>query len=725
MSLQEYLTALGLSDKEIRTISNAVEHSRMERPFQGGKTYAAVADGIRDPLVLLSQERNLNISKGANKARPIGEHIVLQAIQAAIPKFKFGRLGEAFTPGPWMIKKFKDAPFIGDLWHKSHEMQRAMTADNKLLEGKVKELAKVYPKRKLREEAFIKMMSQDKRGRMALEQQGIRPIDGPVQYEGLVRELNTHFRDLGEAVNKARSAIGLKPINLMENYLPMMLAHENFLTKVRKTLDGDTLKSGTPNLVLDSPEMVTHRHGANAMLASRFAHTKRGILRKGAQLEPDPLRLLAQYGMTANKHIHFSPLNSWIKELAHNKFVDPTSGKMFQMKHHNKPMYDYLVRWSNRLAGRPNVVLPENMRFIETAAQTLNNNLTLATLGYSFRTILIQPTALLYTMTEHGVGRTLSAAKDTMLRRKNVPIDKSDFIANRVAEAGLEDFTNYYLKSPAERVLLIPKKYALEGLKFADAVSAKIAWRAAFSEYKHLGEAQAIRMADQAVARTHGSGFVGDLSAVQMNAVGKSLTLWQTFTINQLNFLAKDVLNIRHPERNPAETVRRVMTYVVGSAIISQLFEEGLGIESPLPAPEHALMKGLQNGDPAALVMFDTLMELGEFVPMLSSGKFGSHWLGAPVDYLGDVATAVKNEIPAALDGSPTQKKRAQQKIIELVGKGVGIPGTGQIMKYQRARDRGEDVFGSVLGRYDEEKMNRSRGSGGGSLSGVGGLPGL
>jgi hypothetical protein len=265
------------------------------------------------------------------------------------------------------------------------------------------------------------------------------------------------------------------------------------------------------------------------------------------------------------------------------------------------------------------------------------------------------------------------------------------------------------LKNPAMRVLSLPAEKALSGMKFVDYVVAEATWRTAFDASKHLGESTAIRLADEAVVRTQGSGFVGDLSPIQMNALGKAVTLWQTFTINNMNWVGREVLNIKNPERNPAETARRVATYVIGTALINILFEDQLGIQSPQPAPIKEMIRAAQNGDSNFSIAYQGLKEMTELAPFLSSLKFGSSPAGAVAEFLKELSEAASDDLPKALNGD----KEAMKRVGFVAAKLTGVPGTQQVKRFTQGNPLGfpvEKIESSLEGRTrtPSERVQRS-----------------
>lgn len=705
-SMVDFLKDNDFSKKEIDKMVKVAEAVKLESPFKAPKSDVVIPEG-KDPLRIQQNEVNINTGPKANPKMPIGDKF-FEGIRK-IKEINLPPILQAITPTIHFIKDTK-SPELLDLWHKTKAIEGNRLKDVKILKDTTGALREQYPKRKLREEAFIKIMSQDKLGREALTMLDIKPIDGPIKYEGLVSELNVQFKDLFNQLNTMRESIGKAKIAERQSYLPM-IAQENFYSQIKQLFKGQEGEFNHPNMVLDSVQAINARHAPQAVEATALRHLKRRGLRKGVKLETDPLKLLAQYGSTAYKHIHYSPFNMFINQLTTGKFkVKNSKGIEYDwtMANQKPELHEFLSRWSNALAGKPNVMHGPALRFLEQGAQKLSSNLTAAVLGWSARTVLVQPTALLPTATEFGITPTVKGLMRTALRSKKDPINRSQELSNRLADASMvRDITNQ-LQNPLMRAVSLPGEKALSAMKFVDGVVAEATWRTAFNANKHLGENTAIRLADEAVVRSQGSGFVGDLSPIQMNALGKAVTLWQTFTINNMNWLGREVLNIKNPERNPAETARRVMTYVIGTALINTLFEDELGIQSPQPAPIKEMIRAAQREDSNFSVAYQGLKEMTELAPFLSSLKFGSSPAGAVAEFLKDLSEAAADDLPRALNGD----KEAMKRVGFVAAKLTGVPGTQQIKRISQGTPLGfpvEKLGGSaVQGKTTRVKTPRT-----------------
>lgn len=700
-SFETFLKEAGFERKEIKRLKQLEEATRKERPFSNQTMRDQ--DSGKDPMRLYEDEVNVNVERGANGKTVISDRVVKEAQEAQ--RTVTPGIVQNLQPTLFGLEKFK-APFIKDLYHKVNAIERARIDDLGTLKDTIVDLRNKYPNKKYREEAFVKIMSQDQKGREALVQLGVEPIDGAIRYEGLVQDLKTQFDDLFQRINQTRVDIGKRPLQQRANYLPM-IAQESIYSKLRKIAKGEKGEINNPNLVLDSVDAIDYRHSPQAMDATNFRHLRRRGLRDGVKLEQDPLKLLSQYGSTALRHIHYSPFNMFINQLTGNVFKDIKTGKpTWSMSKVNPEMHEFLSRWSNKLAGKPNVVHGPSMRLLESGMQKLSNNLTAAVLGWSIRTMLVQPTALIPTMTEFGFTPTVKGLMRTAMNSGKDPIKRSNVLATRKADAFINEIVDHKLSNKFLQALYLPKDKALTAMQFLDQVTATATWRTAYeAARKSFSEAQAIRMADEAVVRTQGSGFVGDLSPVQMNAVGKAVTLWQTFTINHMNWIGREILNIKHPERHPKETARRVFTYLTATALANSLFEDIMGIQSPQPAPIKEMIRAMDEGHSDVGVAYRGLLELTELMPVMSSLKFGASPAGAVAEFMNQLSDTASGDLPKALDGD----KKAAKRVAYVGAKLLGFPGTQQIKRLDQGTPLGFPINKKSTGSRVSAKRRKRR----------------
>lgn len=710
LPFDDFLKTLKMTPKEVEQMKSLHDQMRVERPHRSAMPMEKLEFGIEKPeelYTLREGEIGTNPSRVKKGKVAVGERWLSAAKEATRSRT------------PWLLKTFKTpltkftelgGPFK-EIWHRSRDARRFEFEERKIVEKHVEDLHGDFSNKKLREEAGAVALSQTKNGTEAMKTMGVEVKKGPIEYQRLLDTLEPLYEDLHTRLNETRAAIGRKPIPKMEKYAPFF-AQENFYDSIGQIFKGEKLTRSPVNLVTDGLDAIAHRHKPSTVDATHFAHLKRGKLRRGTKLELDPLKQYARYSNNAIRHIHTSPINAFIKEFTTKNMIDPKTGKSYNMSMHNPELAEFLGAWSNHIAGVPNVLLPKKL---SKGIRKMSSNFTAAVLGWSARTVLVQPSSLLATGVEFGIPQTMKGLADTISRKK-VPIDKSRELGPRVHDAFLMDTVDKLSAPGVTKPWRMFKAGALKGMSYVDYIAAEATWRTAYNSIKKskkgVSDLEAIRFADDAVIRTQGAGDPGAVSPAQMNALGRAATLWQTFTINQANFIAKEVLGIKNPDLNNAKVMGRVAKYVVGAGLINMLFQEGMGMQGPFPSPINAIIEGLEKGDSNAIIALDTMMELSEALPLGSSIKFGSHPLGPHAEYIGNLSALISGNdqikgsvIPRALEGD----KRAMLQLAEFLGQGLGVPGTRQASKYVKARGRGENVLGAVVGRFEPKVGKKKR----------------
>ena len=214
-------------------------------------------------------------------------------------------------------------------------------------------------------------------------------------------------------------------------------------------------------------------------------------------------------------------------------------------------------------------------------------------------------------------------------------------------------------------------------LKTLDMKAAIATWLGAYekaTKANGLSPERAARYADDIVTMTQGSAMSSDIAPIQRTTVGKTISMFQTFTINNWNFLVKEVAGYKNKNVSTREAWERISTYIVGATLINIFFEDILGVNSPLPSPIKSVSNAIEKGKGLGGVSWELMKEMGQLHPVLGGARYGSHPLGATVDFVGDVAQY-----------GPTPMN---------IAKGVGVPAATQIKKIYEGKDLQEKAFG-------------------------------
>lgn len=488
-------------------------------------------------------------------------------------------------------------------------------------------------------------------------------------------------------VNDMKSSIGKKPMKKVDDYFTFMQA-----------LSWSEKMGFKTNLVGDSGSTIRERFRQYKDTPFRFAKRRS----KGAKykIEIDPFHVYESYMLQAVRHVRMSPLVAKVAALRKVLNV-PKEKKRYYLKN-EKPNLDlFLLDWSNHLAGRS-----PRVRYLDRTLNILNKNLAFATLSGNVRSALIQPSALRNTNALVGTGNLISGLSKSFnpsafaeaFRKSNVLELRSYNVAIEQAMGATVGKKLGRAKQKAAQALMWP-------LKALDIHSAVATWHGAVRQAKkmvkegELHESEIYRYADDVVIRTQASGLPGDLAPIQRTALGKSLTLFQTFVINDWNFFHEEVLGIKGSVPKTSKNMGRIIRWVAGTMLMNSMYEDVLKVKSPFPTPIRAAWKSIEADDNLMNMSAKVFGEILEPIPILSSLRYGSHPLGAPAEWFGKVGESLSN--------SPFK-----QEWYQTVAEGLGIPGTRQVIKSIKGIKRDSDLWEQIVGPVEKPKRKRKASGG-------------
>jgi len=547
---------------------------------------------------------------------------------------------------------------------------------------------------KIRDNIMRYAISKQEFGREKLEFMG----------RGMLKELSPKEMEAYEALraryeawyhrlNNVRKSIGKEPFPYTEDYFTFLrnlswLERAGFepLQMPNDILNAQFVKMGSTPFPFEKPR-------------SRTAY----------RLEMDPFHVLEVYENTAARYVQLSPLVAKLREYQ-GRMVDPETGEAFVLMNENPVLAASLQGWTNAIAGMKSPSFRLSMS-VEKAMTKVNNNLVASILGANARSAMIQVTALRNTVAEIGpVYTTRGILSLVDPSKRNFAMQKSKVLSQRVIDIAVEDALRYIRAGAVGEAQKFGTRLAMKPLQLLDLETAKATWQGAYEmavNKKGYTGRKAINFADDVVTRTQASGMIGDLAPIQRPVVGRFLTLFQTFTINDWDFLIKDVLGKRNVGIDSRAAFVKTIRYVAATTAFNFLLEDVLHINSPFPTPIRAFREALENGDDIPSLAIGVGKELIEPVPMFGAARYGKGPFGPGGELVWETAKFASRD-PMA---------RAWW---ELSGKWFGIPGTAQYAKSKRARTRGESLYGQVVGTYTPPKSESLGGLEG--LEGMGGL---
>lgn len=547
----------------------------------------------------------------------------------------------------------------------------------------------------------------------AYEKMGITEIPKLTAEEMKVKEeLLAYTRKFRERANFIRTHTGQKGIpklldlNGQENYLPLF-RDMNVLRDLGIT---EGMVSSTSSKLGELSKSFNGLFNPHAK--------KRNV--SDIAIELDPFKAIERYSSYGLDEIHISPVAALAKELSHVKLPNPNGKGKVSLWEVNPYVSKLLSKWSDAIVGKdPVATAMANMNpFLSRAIKKGSNNLVVATIGGSLRTVFVQPTSFIvnaFTILDarsaaYGIMRLMGErpfkAGATRARQKSsvLSIREAELIYSELAEYMKEGVINGWRAFAADK--------SLAPMKWVDGIVAEASWNAAYhygeKRLKLSGE-ELVHYADDVVEKTQGLGIKGAVSDLQTHQAFKWLTLLQTFGIADYNFIIRDVIGMKNADVSNGKAMVRAAKYLVATMLAGQMYK-AMGYENVVPDPIGEYIKARDSRKSTPHALLSAAGEFLEKVPIIGgSAKYGSS--------LGGVAGEWANMVPDAAqrfaeltdwDKISDRKRRSNMIVIaKALGTTMGIPFTSQILKSIRAADQGGNPYQVILGVYIEEQRRR------------------
>ena len=519
----------------------------------------------------------------------------------------------------------------------------------------------------------IYAIAQQPRGLQLLREAGIDQVPTLTPQETAVyrwaRDLLSQTYDRLQA---ARKTAGQKPFPAVQDYFTFM---RNF-----SFWDRWGLNPATADLNV-LPEYEVH------LRTTPFRFAKR---RTGGTypVEIDAKFILKNYMKSALTHINVGPAVAKMRELVGRYEVD---GNQFIMRDENPTAYQQITQWIDYVSGtKPTTNLPE---IVQKSIKALSRNIVASTLAFSVRSTLIQPTSLLQTWVRLGTRPMLQAVPAIFHPSEwKRALTESHHLSPRIMDIALDRAVEE-LWGPVSRAKAKAVGAGFYLLRALDYTAANYTWLAAEQAGKKAGltGAELINFADDITVATQGSGAKEDISRIQRTVLGHAAMLFQTFNINQWGFFLRDTLGLKGAEAmTKRETMRRLLYFLVGATVINTVYEDILGMPSPLPTPVNTYLRAKDEGKTTPQALKQSMDSLAGMIPGMGGMRFGSTPLGAAAEWGLDVFK--KGAEWGGLKGQYVKPAP------EIAMRGMGIPGTSQIYKTVRGLDKGLSVPEALLG---------------------------
>ena len=685
--IAEFAKGLGYTDAQARAFSEltreVAKNIAMDIPDNGTKDF--------DYGKTVNTGRTEWMQNGVRTTIPkITEPKLIDLKNAKILERRFGGFFREFVTTPQAVEDFK-SPLLKTYHRMYQELESVINKKIKALDEDIRLQEKTLDKSSSERIGLYALAKQE--GVMArLERQGITPKDIPKLtkaeaevYSWMRKELESAYND----INVVRSKTGHGRLKKVPDYFTLMYS------------EGLAEKAGMkPNVMVDTMEIVDGRYVQ--FKENPFRHSKRrskaGLLK---DLSYDSLDIYSRYMKSKLRYEHLSPL---VRELAELREPLKDGAGIFELGKHNPMMDRFIQRWSNTLAGRDIGGLtlsrtPENA-FIERAVNKLSRNMAVSVLGFMARSAAIQVSALKNTYAMIGEKYTAQGIVEILKPGKFESAMRQSRILNlRRSEAILDSWFRDIKKGKLERA----GRASLAPLQYLDVHTAAATWHGAHKyATQKLGFKgdKAVLYADEVVTKTQASSLMGDLAPIQRSALGKALTLFQTFTISDWNFMYKDVFGVGRNLSTKTKFKRTART-VIGVSLFNMFFEDVLQVNSPFPTPLRAIQRSIEAGDDPEKTAMLLGKEFIEPIPVLGSARYGSSFLGAFAQSVGDVAASVSGQAMS-------------KPLWESGGKFLPAPGLAQFAKSVRGYKRDADAYEIIMGPDPSKAKKKKKGGFGG-----------
>jgi len=489
--------------------------------------------------------------------------------------------------------------------------------------------------------------------------------------------------------NASRQLSGLDKIGFIKDYYPYMSDYTAVLSDMDINRGPGTTKKS--NKAYSVHEVVL-QHAKNRASSGQYK----------MPLELDAVAATQRYVGYSNKAAVMNPVLHKLRSLQSGfDWIHPDDiGKIdvdgnpispetrrFSLKEQDPVLNRYMTALHNDMAGVPNPLklLGSSDNFVTRLSQHFTRNMTYNYLSFNARPMIIQTTAIVPAIAEIGPtamlkGMQLWATKEGRKRAEtmsdsiqfrmpdDVPIER---IRNLGPDASVMNNFGAFRDMVGDTGM-IPMAYA-------DKVIAGSTWLGTHHKAlkKGLSSRDAVLAANETVRRTQAGTSKMDFARVARETNIKPFLLFQTFVINQFDYVYRDILGkgkgarrytVFGEKMNNASRRAQLGRMLVGAAITGYTMEAA-GLTSPYPDFVGLLFN--EDKKTATQMAAAAALEIMQMFPPTSSLQFGSNPGGALPDLLGNIAKDVSRGNTARLAKT-------------AVGAGLGITVRGPEKLYNK-----------------------------------------
>lgn len=508
LSAEEQLQANLVNFQKVMGVS--AEYKSID-PKEYGSHYNSLVEFQKKPVE--------DIRKTLESANYLDMHVNSKVGLANKSRVIQQRLGEK------VHRTFAD-PIREATWTFTKELGKVKEQKHELLKGLGKDA---------KTEIVDYMYSRQKDASPALARMGIKPKkweELSAHQQAAVNELDRKFAELFDRINTARQMVGLEPLNKVNDYF----------TLIRKISFLEKLGYNPHNVPRDVFDNIKIEDVKTKALSFAFGKSR---VRNERTLERDLDSALDKYYYSALRTIHLTPIIGKLREALQSEKMMIT----------NPNAHQYLDMTLDFISGKR---ISEAKEITNYWANVLHRNLSAAVLAGNIHTVIVQPSSALIAM--HAVGPRFMAQglKDfgNEAMRK-FAMNESKVLLTRVFDASIEEVK----KGVTGKIAAAQAKgieYGMLPTKYTDKFAAEVTWLGGYRYAKdalELNHKGCVAYADDLVIGTQGSAERIDLAPIQHTPLGKLFTTFQTFGINQFNYLKDEVIGHGKVNKLVAENV--------------------------------------------------------------------------------------------------------------------------------------------------------------------------
>jgi hypothetical protein len=492
--------------------------------------------------------------------------------------------------------------------------------------------------------------------------------------------LRSQYEYMYQLINQAREMSGKEPIGYVEDYttfarnIDKMIGDGVDPSTVTLKVINSYLHPETPPLKSAKPRVRGAREEFDLNLENTFMRTVRNVY----------------------THVYKGPIIARVRALQNFKLP---GGKVLRDL---APEFDnFLTGWADFQVGikGPYLRLSPGM---EAKLTRRLGKIGTSILSGSLRIAIVQPSAVALTLSHLGLKWTTAGIMGLLHPAEwRMAQEKSNVLSTRYNESAIYDtLADIAFRSGGkfDAAYSMIKEKGMLPLELLDHATATATWIGAYKKaIRIMDEESAVTFADDTVVKTQASVTASDVTPVQRTPLGRALAMFQSYAINEWNYLARDIFGIKNPRVHMKDTFKRLTRYMIATAMVNSFYQDILGTSSPMPTPIRSAVRAYDESDSTLNAMYQGAAELASYFPWLRSARYyGSSLYGAAADVYQDLAAMAGGQ---GISIYP---------LLHVATTYYGIPYANQILRAYRRSERGygpvESVLGPIGKRPEKEK---------------------